>query len=159
MDQTTSKAAIQLPPHQFTTVIPVKRIWQNGGDDIWVPPIGYKVCVRCFREEWADGQVEPGEAGLCQPSFKEMMTSLGKQFTNAWQAIADALTPAIERALGAFKLLWPYAQMLRDSQLMDEFGRNNDDEDGMWQSDMCAVWLHGECSSKVSHLCKCRCHK
>lgn len=70
-------------------------------------------------------------------AVQKVATEIGRVFTK----LADAVA-------GMFRAVEPATDVAR-------FGPRNATGDGLWQTDMCASWLHGSCPSR---WCDCTCH-
>ena len=77
--------------------------------------------------------------------FTAAMASVQKAIIEAGRKVA-AFIDSVARAL------WPVAE--KDAHIR-RYGPRNVTGDGLWQSDLCAGWLHDSCPS--SH-CDCNCH-
>jgi cobalamin-dependent methionine synthase I len=80
-------------------------------------------------------------------------------FVEGMKAVERAmLTCALRAAEGAKRMAEAFAPLLHEIQAKRAHGRGNEDETGLWQSDMCAGWLHDSCPTPARRWCDCTCH-
>lgn len=91
----------------------------------------------------------------------ETFRKIGRTFQGIGEQLALAFRPigrALDQLLGNFRTAWRQISLTVEQQLRLEHGRRNFTDDGRWQSDLCAAWIHGSCPHpELSHCC-CTCH-
>lgn len=91
----------------------------------------------------------------------EAWREIGRTFQRMGEQLAAAIRPiarAFDQLLGNVRTAWRQISLTVEQQLRLEHGRRNFTDDGRWQSDLCAAWIHGTCPHpELSHCC-CTCH-
>lgn len=143
------------PPHDWDEV-------RYGSIVGWSGFTPYKMCYRCYRVEYMDGRTRTEKEYLCRPeTLGEFGERVRDVFVKAFEPFAEVFATA---AKSFMKLLGPLERMNEDERLMKLHGSGNLTETGgyedlgLWQSDMCASWLHDSCPPEISHQCDCACH-
>jgi hypothetical protein len=74
--------------------------------------------------------------------------------TAKFQQAMRALAESARQASVAFREMSLNVQRLNPKH---RHGLGNQTADGVWQTDLCASWLHDSC--RMPNLCHCRCHR
>lgn len=94
-------------------------------------------------------------------ALNQTFRAIGRTLREAFEPIAAAartIGHAIDQWFDQFRISWRAISLTVEQQLRLEHGPRNFTDDGRWQSDLCAAWIHGSCPHpELSHCC-CTCH-
>lgn len=83
--------------------------------------------------------------------------------THAFEQIGRLLTEIVKPIVAAFEefgrqitQFWENLKPFAREMMIVKYGADNETQDGVWQSNMCATWLHDDCRAHV--YCDCKCH-
>ena len=104
-------------------------------------------------------------AGVAMATDSRVIYTLSFDFAPFVEAARHAsemmeqLSQMAQRAAeSATRLREAFAPFLREMEIKRTHGHGNLDDQGLWQSDMCAGWLHDSCPREARSYCDCTCH-
>lgn len=85
--------------------------------------------------------------------FAAAIEGVGRSITELVKPLIAAFEEVGRAISGMFVRLQPLARML----VIAKYGADNETGGGVWQSNMCATWLHDSC--QAHGFCDCGCHR